>query len=240
MVLEKLRAIKTYHAAQIEGNHAQPKDVAGYVDTVRRLKMILDIRIIEKAQRELGSRFASSPRLWSLFSIGEKGMFLRGGVPKNDRLLWLGQELYEKKGAIPPNMLTLEINRLAQQDKKQKDRITPMVSRFIADLGMAYELRSRLRVICPQLFDAETRDERTEAEDMGHYWSQDRGILALHDLKMINGPSHAPKKMVRLGDIGHPSCFPYPVHKNRTRANVETMQASERQLDRFEGSMMRT
>jgi hypothetical protein len=148
MVLEKLRAIKTYHAAQIEGNHAQPEDVAGYVDTVRRLKMILDIRIIEKAQRELGSRFASSPPLRSLFSIGEKGMFLRGGVPKKDRLLWLGQELYEKKGAIPPDMLALEINRLAQQDKKQKDRITPMVSRFIADLGMVYELRSRLRIIC--------------------------------------------------------------------------------------------
>jgi hypothetical protein len=74
MVLEKLRAIKTtYHAAQIEGNHAQPEDVAGYVDTVRRLKMILDIRIIGKAQRGLGIRFKSSPPLRSLFSIGEKG-----------------------------------------------------------------------------------------------------------------------------------------------------------------------
>jgi hypothetical protein len=125
----------------------------------------------------------------------------------------------------------MEMNWTVQQSKKQKERITPMAAQFLADLSMAYELSYQLRMICPQLFNAETLDSKAEAADMNEYSTKNPGILVLYELNMIISPYYAEKKMVKLGDIGHPDCFPYPVHNRRTRANVKTMQASERQLD---------
>ena len=124
----------------------------------------------------------------------------------------------------------MELNRIVQQDKSQKDRITPMVVRCFADLGLAYELRARLRVLCPEFFELETEETRDDTKTL-NLLTKEHGILALYDVKMITGPSHAGEKFLRLGDLGDPTRLPYRVSKKRTKNNVEMMQATERQLD---------
>ncbi|KAF1940134.1 hypothetical protein EJ02DRAFT_424234 [Clathrospora elynae] len=228
IVCRELKTIKSFRKTQVEGNHARPGDVPGYVEAVQKLKLLLDARIIEKLQRELGFIFPSSPPMRSMFQR-HKRLELRSEVPKNDYLLWLGLELYEMK-RVPPEILAMELNRVVQHDKKEKDRVTPMVARFFADLGIAYELRSRLRMICPHLFDLK-QDEMKERDGLLSAWSRDTGILALYELKMIVGPSHAGKKFLSLGDLGAPPRLPYPINKKRTKDTVETMQVTERNLD---------
>jgi hypothetical protein len=85
-------------------------------------RTLLNGRIIEKLQRELGSRFASSPPIRSLFLHGTM-LRLRNEIPKHDYLLWLGKELYKKGSVVPSEMLAMEMNRVVQQDKVQKSRI---------------------------------------------------------------------------------------------------------------------
>jgi hypothetical protein len=196
---------------------------------VRKLKTLLNVRVIEKLQRELGSRFASSPPMRSLFVHGTK-LRLRNEIPKHDYLLWLGKELYENGKVVPLEIFAMEMNRVVQQDKAQKSRITPMVARFLADLSLAYELRSWLQMIFPQLFDKETLDQQAELADRNE-WGDTPGIHGLYDLKMITAPAFAGNKFLRLGDIGNPFQFLYSVHKKRPHANVESMQRAERQLD---------
>jgi hypothetical protein len=120
-------------------------------------------------------------------------------------------ELWEMKGVVPQEILATEINRMIQQDKPQKDRVTPMVARFFANLGPAYELRSRLRRLCPQLFGPENEDQEADSIVL-KTWPKDDRILALYDLKMIASPSHAGNKFLHLGYLGDSAQLPYPVN----------------------------
>ncbi|KAF2832169.1 hypothetical protein CC86DRAFT_424530 [Ophiobolus disseminans] len=135
--------------------------------------------------------------------------------------------VHQLKDYLPHDVLAMELNRLVQHDKSQKDRVTPMVARFFADLGMAYELRARLKMLCPELFELKDPDEREAIK----WLSADSRIIVLYELKMIAGPSHAGEKFLRLADLGEPTKLPYPVNKKRTKNNVETMQATEQRLD---------
>jgi hypothetical protein len=97
---------------------------------------------IEKMQRELGFILPASPPMRSMFESGKVKLSLRSELPKNDYLLWLGCELWKMKGVAPQQIPTTELIRLIRQHKPQKDRVTPMMTRFFADLSLAYELRS--------------------------------------------------------------------------------------------------
>jgi hypothetical protein len=169
-----------------------------FEDAVRELKLLLEKRVIEKMQRELGFILPSSPPMRSMFQRSEGRLSLRSELPKNDYLLFLGRELWEMKGVVPQEILATEINRMIQPDNPQKDRVTPMVARFFANLGPAYELRSRLRRLCPQLFGPENEDQEADSIAL-KTWAKDDEILALYDLKMIASPSHAGNKFLRLG-----------------------------------------
>jgi hypothetical protein len=230
LVDKELEAIITYREIQKNGKHARPDDVLGYVDAVERLKCLLDVRVIEKLQRELSFLLPSSPPFRSMFVSDEDRLDLRSGMPKNDYLLWLGQTLWDKDVDLPKDVVAMELNRVVQQDQSQKHRVTHMVARFFADLGLAYELRSRLRMLCPRPFDPLFQGSTSQMEKI-HFWTKNPEILALYDLKMIVMIAHAGDKFLRLGDLGDPTRLPYPVNKKRTKDNVEVMQTTERSLD---------
>ncbi|KAI1516486.1 hypothetical protein Ptr86124_005023 [Pyrenophora tritici-repentis] len=210
LMSDKLDAIIELQKQQAKGNYGRPEDVPGLVDAVRILKVILDVRVVEKQQRELGFILLSSPPM--------RPLFITDGGPVSGRNL------------APPATLVMEMLRVIQQDKTQKPRITPMVARFMSDLGLGYELRSRLSILCPQIFQPGKKEEaRTKvALDSLKF---DQAFLAMYDLKMIVSPFYAGKNFLRLGDLGEPFTLPYPVSKRRTKESVETMQASERRLD---------
>jgi hypothetical protein len=204
------------------------------VDAVEKLKCLLDVQVIEKFQRELSFLLPSSPPFRSMFVNSQDAIDLRSGLPKNDYLLWLGQALWDEDLAVPKDVVAMELNRVVQQDQSQKHRVTHMVARFFADLGLAYELRSRLRMLCPRQFDPLYQDSTIQSK-MTRYWTKNPNVLALYDLKMIVMPAHAGDKFLRLGDLGDPTRLPYPVNKKRTRDNVEIMQTTERSLDALWG-----
>lgn len=131
---------------------------------------------------------------------------------------------------MPDDILVTELNRLVQQDRTQKERVTPVVARRFGDLGLAYELRSRLKMLCPRLFEVSFQDTQGNKAAL-EWWNNNPGILALYELKMIVGKGLAGDKFLPLGDLGDLTKMPYPVNRKRTRNNVEIMQATERQLD---------
>jgi len=105
-----------------------------------------------------------------------------------------------------------------------------MLSRFFADLGLAYGLRAQLKMVCPGLFDTWNPDTGGELA-MIKSWATDLGIRALYELKVANGPSHSGSKFLRLGDLGDPAQLPYLSNRRRTKDNVEVMQSTEGKLD---------
>lgn len=80
-----------YHQVPTESNKARPQDLVGYIDTVLRLKVLLDKHVIEKMQRELGFLFPASPPMRCMFERGDGGLCLRSGLPANDYFIFLGQ-----------------------------------------------------------------------------------------------------------------------------------------------------
>jgi hypothetical protein len=59
-----------------------------FEDAVRELKLLLEKRVIEKMQRELGFILPSSPPMRSMFQRSEGRLSLRSELPKNDYLLF--------------------------------------------------------------------------------------------------------------------------------------------------------
>jgi hypothetical protein len=113
-----------------------------------------------------------------------------------------------------------------------------MVARFFANLGPAYELRSRLRRLCPQLFGPKNEDQEADSIAL-KTWTKDAGILALYDLKMIASPTHAGNKFLRLGYLGDSAQLPYPVNRIGTRTTLESCKRRKRDWTWCGTSMMR-
>ncbi|KAF2870536.1 hypothetical protein BDV95DRAFT_619552 [Massariosphaeria phaeospora] len=216
----------------IDGQYEQPQNVPGLTTSITRIKFLLEVRLIEKVQRELGFIFPSSPPVRALFMTeGQGGLQLRSDLNKDDQLLWLVGELMNKESEVPKDIIATELNNLVHTDKSQKARITPMVARFIGDISLGYELRSQLRLLCPLLYRQDDQNNPYEKILEVENPSLIELLRPLYDLKMIVSPAHAGSKFLKLGDLGNPAMFYYPVDKRRTQDNVEAMQTAERNLD---------
>ena len=125
-----------------------------YLEAVNRLRFVLGGRVIKKARLELMRRWPASPPNRSLFVNDSKTQKLRLRNSRNEKddLWWLLNEIRTEESLCPLDDLAAELNKLIQTDKKQKDRVTPFVARFIADLGLECEFRKQLRMLCPRAF----------------------------------------------------------------------------------------
>jgi hypothetical protein len=118
LVSRLLGAVISYHEDQINENHAGPECIPGFEDAVQRLKTLLDIRVIEKTQQELGTLLPSSPPMRSMFEAGNGGLELRSdNTRRTDYLIWLGKDLWTVRDLAPPELLATELIRVVQQDK---------------------------------------------------------------------------------------------------------------------------
>ncbi|KAI4615211.1 hypothetical protein J4E83_006937 [Alternaria metachromatica] len=125
--------------------------------------------------------------------------------------------------------------RVIQQDKDQKYRITPLVAQLVSDLAICFELRARLRLVCPQAFKPDEQYCTVGADRDYHEIVMEVSVKELNViLDPECGPEYDAKRrydFLLLGELGHPKTMPYPVGKRRTKENVEIMQATERRLD---------
>ncbi|KAF2680989.1 hypothetical protein K458DRAFT_489518 [Lentithecium fluviatile CBS 122367] len=217
------------HKTQPMGRYTTQEFDIEYLQSICKMQILLDYRLIELCQRELGFVFPSSPALRSMFERSSSGLRLRDDLDKKDELLWLVRELMKKDTDCPKNVVAAELSRLVQTDKNYKARISPMAARFIADLGLSYELRAQSRMLCPSLFSGPA-PLSGEQVDTSQTWVGEQ-LRGLHELKMCTSVSHSGDKFLRLGESGDPARLPYPINKKRTKEHVETMQKTERQLD---------
>ncbi|KAF2121592.1 hypothetical protein BDV96DRAFT_640976 [Lophiotrema nucula] len=212
------------HNDFVESQTEEVDDDHPYLEHVGRIRFLLEVRLLDKLQRELRFIFPSSPPIRHMYQSTSM-LELRSDMPKDDALIWLVDQLRPNESMCPAEIIVAELNRLIGMDKNQKDRITPMVARFVADLGLGYELRSQLFMLCPSMFDGYNLYENRRIMD----WAKEK-LLPLYDLKMIMGHNHAGDKFLKLGEAGNPSKLYYPVDKRPTKDNVESMQNAERNL----------
>ena len=105
----------------------------------------------------------------------------------------------------------------------------------MSDLAICFELRARLRLLCPQAFKPDEQYCTVGADRDYHEIVMEVSVRELNEiLDPECGPEYDAKPqydLLRLGELGHPKTMPYPVGKRRTKENVEIMQATERRLD---------
>ena len=217
-------------------NFGRREDNADFLKALESLRYLLEERVIKKAKIELMRRFPPSPPMRAKFIqyTNTQRFELRRGLDRKDDLWWLISESKNEKSPCPLDMVAVELSRLIQTDKKQKERITAFVARFIADLGFAREVRRQLRLLCPSVFNDYGKSVGVKMEEDQELRKECLQTLKpMTDLMFITGPAHAKEKFLRLGAIGNPTSgrFIYPVNKKRTQENHEMMQVAEQNLD---------
>ena len=202
------------------------EDAPAYLQAVNRLRSPLERRVIHKARTELMRQFPSSPPNRSLFVnySGEKKLRLRNPINRKDELWWILNEISTEESLCPLDVLAAELNRLIQTERKQKDRTTAFVARFIADLGLECEFRSHLKLLCPRVFvdRGKSLGVKLEEEKKLQDWMSPR-LQPMTDLMRATAPAWAGHNFIRLGRDGDPTSgrFNYPVEKRQTKENNE-------------------
>lgn len=134
------------------------------------------------------------------------------------------------------SVAAIELAHLIHTDKQQRQKITALSARFIADLGLACELHKQVRMLSPKYsarmgakftFDPEELEEVLKDSELMDV------LKPLHDLKMIVSVTHSGDKYLNLGaevDLSNGK-LRYPINRSRTKENTEILQAAERHLD---------
>ena len=231
--------LETMISLKIQNQDTRNEEIPEYLEAVSRLKVLLDLRMIHKGRKELMRRFPTSPPFRGHYyrSLEKHSLCLRNEEgPQKDSLWWLLYEMRDDDSRIPKDILAIELNTVVQNDKRQKEKITPFVARVIEDLSLAYEFRRQLKLLCPQVFRvrskilvfSQTKDQETMESVMPD-------LQPATDLLLCISVPFAGDKLLKLGAEGNPASgrVYYPAKKRRTKENNEAMQIAERNLDKF-------
>ena len=211
-----------------------------YLDALGRIRLMLDLQVILNAKKELLRRWPASPPVRSLFVRNSNSgkMDIRKDFDEKDDLWWLMERARDSvESDIPDHILAAELCRLMQTDQKQKNGITPFVARFIADLGLACEVKRQLRLLCPRVFFLRGKPLGVKKEEDNRLLTQAVPACSryLTELLRANAPARSKDTNFKLGAEGDPTSgrFHYPADKRRTKENNEAMQKAEENLDAF-------
>lgn len=124
-----------------------------------------------------------------------------------------------------------EVERLLQKDAKAKARISPMLARYLGDIGLAFKIRAHLRSMAPRVF--RKGDSVSQKADSKYPSAVEHATdHILHELQDIIGSEQAEEgKFLKLGEAGDPKKFVYPADQPRTEETVASMQQAENNLD---------
>ncbi|OJJ37693.1 hypothetical protein ASPWEDRAFT_93070, partial [Aspergillus wentii DTO 134E9] len=217
-----------------------------YLGALRKLKVFLDQRLVGFYLMKLQIQFPASPPIRSLFQrlpnpvdpyLGYSVYPRAGDISDTkDDLLWLFCQFldHEFLHICGFENVAVELERLIQNDQKQKERITPFLARTFADVGLAGELRNQLGIYRPRIFLK--RGNRAlaalEENDM-EGWGPEL-IRPSWDLSRVLDES-AGKDYIQLGEDGDPTSgkFYYPIGKRRSKETIDAMRNAEKNLDDF-------
>ncbi|KAI1177728.1 hypothetical protein F4777DRAFT_576806 [Nemania sp. FL0916] len=208
-------------------------------DPVRQLTFMIDFILGFALLRDASAAMAASPPMRSSFKINMDGKsdedrfsYDRSG---KDDLIWMWEMLSYKDcvnlyGLEP---LALEAEKLLR-DKAVKRRITAKVAQSFSDIGIMGALQNQLRMVFPRLYDKAKCDGWRQQDGLGQWMEELLGPM--REITRIMDQERGPQCLFGNDELCNPvprTFFYYPVHKPRTRANTEALQAAERRLDAF-------
>jgi hypothetical protein len=243
-IQQQLGEFITLDPAFIETGFQYEEEHPEYLTTLRKLKLLLEKRLINFYLMMLMIQFPASPPIRGLFQRlpdpnGYHGYsvyprYSNLGSSKDD-LLWLYGQLIDPTAIQICGLENLagELERLMRNDPRQKERVTPFVSRVFSDIGLVGELRNQLRIYRPRIFLTRGNKLLTAQEKDLEDWASNM-IRPIWDLMRVLGEEGGNAYM-RLGDDGDPTTrrFHYPVNKRRSKESHEAMRSAERHLDAF-------
>ena len=147
------------------------------------------------------------------------------------QLLWLLKTLWEDGQDLfscrLPDVMD-ELDRMLKADQDARELVSPYVAKLISELSIVAECLRQLEIYQPWANGFESalveRQKGIQSEFSERTKNEARIVQALHE-------SH----IIKIYTFGDPSDkrFDYPVDKKRNKANVETMQSAEANLDTF-------
>ena len=244
-IQQQLDELITLHQTFIETGFQYEEQYPEYLTALRKLKFFLEKRLINYCLMRLSTQLPASPPLRGLFQrlpdpngYGGYGVYPRNGDLRSskDDLLWLYGQFIDETAIQICGLENLagELERVTQNDPKQKERITQFVAKIFSDIGLVGELRNQLRIYRPRIFLIRgnkflAAQEEKDLED----WGSDL-VRPIWDLMRVFDEEEG-DVYIRLGKDGDPTTgrFYYPVNKRRSKESNAAMQIAERHLDSF-------
>lgn len=227
--LTKLSNLKEKYAKDISPEKSLPPE---YLDALLKFRHLLD-QASKGPILNLKSGVPASPPLRSLFvrepqKPGSTMIVVKtkGGLHR-DQLMWIFQSLWDEKQLHfyrLPNLMD-ELERLIQNDPKQKERLSGWVTKVFSDLGVIAAARHELSIYTPWASGLDNEHARRDEEIRQDFINKS---IFLADLERDF-------KNLAFSNSGSPSDgkFNYPSDKRRTQETTETMRIAEENLDNF-------
>ena len=183
---------------------------------------------------KLGTAFPASP-LFRPFFIPEaqdpnstivRWKLKQTAHKEHASLFWIMMALSDEhqRMLIGSHNLVDELERLIQNDSKQKEMITPWVAQAFSDLSVIIQTCHQLNMFHPS--GAVSNNETSEIVD--NYVAP----FSKYDHFRKNLEKIPKGLMAELGDPSDQK-FKYPSHKHRSQQTTKDMQAAEENLDKF-------
>ncbi|OQE21175.1 hypothetical protein PENSTE_c012G03144 [Penicillium steckii] len=241
--VNELVALQLKYASQIKPSEDLPKE---YEDALLRFCFYMH-QAARGPLRILKEKVPASPPLQRLFirepPVGLHSSiihaFLNPGAKTSKldlQLLWLLRTLSEDDvdlACLGLPVVVDELERLLQSEPHAKELISPYISSVISDLSIVSQTLNQLYLYQPWAltWPAKMAElEEVHAEELSQRTESWTKMLAALSPKSLRACS------VKL-DEPSSGKFTYPIHKRRTKENVEALRQSEHSLDAFWASI---
>ncbi|CAG7937538.1 unnamed protein product [Penicillium salamii] len=227
------------YAGQITPSEDLPEE---YQSALIRFRYYVD-RFVKEPLGQLKHGVVASPPLRKFFSrepppdpYSSKIVTISKPGLKKDKiethLLWLLRILWEDGNDLflaSMNVVVDELERLLQSEPRAREMLSPFINSLVGDLSILSQTLNQLDLYQPwaRAWDNELAECEEELKD--HYaqrtksWSLMLGPITERGLSMRAAKLVDPKG----------GRFTYPIHKRRSKENVEALRTAEGNLDAF-------
>lgn len=214
--LQELRALRNrYPERDISDARVNPEYVERpeYVQSLQKLKILLDMRLFNQYLLKINYHFASSPRLRESFAQVHDPSWHTSirPLPRTgtldttpDDLLWLWGRFATDDSLHICGVQNLSgaMERFLETHPDQESRVTPFLQSAFADLSIIGELQRQFSMLWPRIFLHRGDKYIAHETQAVMEWGQDLVSPIWHLVQLLNdafGPA-----MIKLGEEGDP------------------------------------
>lgn len=226
------------------GYGSDPEEDMPFEDSMARLKMLLDARLLNHYLNKVASYFVSCPQLRDHFTTVQDPKWplqtrpvLKSGSLEDtdDELLWLWGQITddESRRICSLENLAGEVERFLEKNPDQKQRLTPLARDAISDLSFVGFIRRQFTLCWPRFFLP--RGNKFTDYSAQHAFGWGRSMVGpIWDLVRLVNNSFGDSR-IELGEAGDPGSgrFDYPVTEPRTQETADAMHRAEQNLEAF-------